>query len=249
VSIWIYTDADNTLWDTDALFAEAQLTLLGAAEALVGRQGPATDRLQFVRQFDQAIATHHHARLRYPPALLIRALRAGLDGSAPEAAAHRALSQGSIPTTDEAEVLAQYADILAGVPPVLTGVTVGLQLAREREIPVYVISEGPLDLLQTRLNALGLDRLTGGALSAAKSPDLYARLRQRAAPREALMIGDQPDRDIRFAHEAGLKTVFVRGRFRPSWTQTADIQIADAIAENFLGAVESAVRWDSAPAG
>ena len=122
-----------------------------------------------------------------------------------------------------------------------------LKLAQENGIPVYVVSEGPLELLQARLHALGLDPFAAGALCAAKSPDLYARLRQRAAPRSALMIGDQPDRDIRFAHEAGLKTIYVRGRFQPSWAKMADVRNADAVAENFLDAVEWAVKWNSGP--
>jgi len=247
VSIWIYTDADNTLWDTDALFTEAQLSLLGATEGLVGITGPKTDRLKFVREFDQAIARRHHAGLRYPPALLVRSLTVGLRGTTPEAAAQEVVAEGSRPSTTEAEALEAYARILSGVPPLLSGVREGLVLAQQNDSPVYVVTEGPLELVQSRLRALNVERFTAGALSAAKSPDLYARLRQRAAPRQAAMIGDQLDRDIRFAREGGLKTILIRGRFRPSWTDGADVVHADQVATDFLQAIQFALKWAAAP--
>jgi putative hydrolase of the HAD superfamily len=248
LSVWIYTDADNTLWDTDAVFAEAQLALLSAAEKIAGGQAPTAERLQFVRQFDQAIAERHHSRLRYPPAFLVRALGEGLRGAPVDIAAQRVLTEGSVPTDDEAEALRTYASILSSVPPILEGVRDGLRLAYESGIPVYVISEGSADSVRARLQALELERFTSGALSASKSRDLYARLKQRAAPRRALMIGDQPDRDIQFAHDAGLLTILVRGRFQPSWTQSIDITCADAVVQNFRDAVDWAVKTASSPA-
>ena len=52
----IYTDADNTLWDTDAVFREAQLGLLNDVENLSERSLSRSDRLEFLREYDQAIA-------------------------------------------------------------------------------------------------------------------------------------------------------------------------------------------------
>jgi len=247
VSIWIYTDADNTLWDTDAVFAEAQLALLSAAERIAGEQAQTPQRLQFVRQFDQAIAAHHHSRLGYPPALLVRALGEGLRGSAAAVVAQRLLAEGSVPTNDEAEALETYASMLSRVPPILGGVRDGLQLAREHAIPIYVISEAPLESIQTRLRALEFEQLTAGALSAQKSPELYARLKQRAAPRRAVMVGDQLDRDIRFAGAAGLQTILVKSRFRPNWTQTAETANADAVVDDFLAGINWAIQSSALP--
>jgi putative hydrolase of the HAD superfamily len=134
VNIWIYTDADNTLWDTDAVFAQAQLALLDAAEQVTGRQARAAERLAFVRQFDQAIAARHHQRLRYPPALLVRALSDGIKGSAPDDAAQRTLAKGAIATEVEAEGLRVYAETLSSVPPLLAGVQSGLKMAHDHQI-------------------------------------------------------------------------------------------------------------------
>jgi ribonucleotide monophosphatase NagD (HAD superfamily) len=56
------------------------------------------------------------------------------------------------------------------------------------------------------------------------------------------MIGDQLDRDIRFAHEAGLQTILVAGRFHPKWIEAADATHADAVAQDYLEAVRWALR-------
>jgi putative hydrolase of the HAD superfamily len=233
VSIWVYTDADNTLWDTNALFAEAQLALLGAAEEFCRTRGPDSGRLKFVRTFDQAIAANHHQRLRYPPALLFRALCDGLRGLSPEVAAKRALTEGAVLADSETQALRAYSDAISNLPPLLGGVREGLQLAHEHRIPVYVVTEGPLETVRARLRAHGVDALTAGTLSASKTQELYARLRQRAEPHRSVMIGDQPDRDTRLAHDAGLLTVLIQGRFRPNWLSSADAKYADTVVRNF----------------
>lgn len=239
MSVWIYTDADNTLWDTNAVFAEAQLALLEWVERYLGKRAAESARLEFVRRFDQAIALRHHSRLRYPPALLVRALTHGVNGETPDDAALRVLSSGSIPSAIEAEALSEYAEILKQVPPLLEGVLDGLRLAHKNRAPVYVISEGPIEVLRDRLKELALEQYVTGSLSAAKTLDLYVRLKQRASPSDAVMIGDQLDRDIRLAREAKMAAILVAGNFRPSWTRDSDASCASAVTKNFL----EAVKW------
>src|SRR5690349_8683012 len=108
----IYTDADNTLWDTDAVFREAQLGLLNDVENLSERSLSRSDRLEFLREYDQAIALRHHSRLKYPPSLLVRALRAGLSGTAPDEAAARVVAVGAVPTSYEQAALESFANTL-----------------------------------------------------------------------------------------------------------------------------------------
>ena len=74
----IFIDADNTLWDTDGVFADAQLALLNELEDRLGVQFPEPDRLAFVRAIDQGLAERHHEGLRYPPRFLIKALALAL---------------------------------------------------------------------------------------------------------------------------------------------------------------------------
>ena len=243
-NFWIYTDADNTLWDTDALYANAQLALLSAAEGIAKKQGPPDDRLTFVRAYDQEIAARHHSGLRYPPALLIRALVSGVGGQSIQDAARTVLTTGSVATDDESNALRSYSQILSGVPPILPRVKMGLELARDTGIPVYVVTEGSIELARCRLRELEIEPLTAGALSATKTADLYSRLMQRAAPKSAVMIGDQPDKDIQLARNAGMRTILVRGRFRPVWTQTMSATMADTVAEDFLDAIKWVVEHD-----
>jgi putative hydrolase of the HAD superfamily len=239
MSAWIYTDADNTLWDTDSVYAKAQLALLQAAEAMSGVESLANTRLEFVRDYDQAIAARHHSRLRYPPQLLVRALREGLGGVSPESAAQHVLAQGAVLSEPETAALSSYSQVLRGIPPLLPSVREGMALAHEHGFPIYVVSEGAIDTLRARLRAHAMDLHVSGTLSAAKSAELYERMKQRAAPNPAFMIGDQPDRDIRLASEAGLQAVLVQGRFRPRWIQTTDRTAAAAIADTFL----EAIKW------
>jgi putative hydrolase of the HAD superfamily len=70
----LFVDADNTLWDTDGIFATAQLNLLTAVETAIGFPIFVANRLAFVRQIDQALAELHHRGLRYPPRLLAAAV-------------------------------------------------------------------------------------------------------------------------------------------------------------------------------
>src|SRR5688572_2617951 len=89
VASTVFVDADNTLWDTDALFAQAQLSLLAQAEVILGSRCLDEDRLAFVRNLHQRIAEVHHQGLRYPPRLLAYAIGHSFAG----ASAGRAVRQ------------------------------------------------------------------------------------------------------------------------------------------------------------
>jgi hypothetical protein len=128
---WIYTDADNTLWDTNSVYAEAQLGLLKRAEQMAGRRTPSSTPLEYLRQYDQGIAKQHHSHLRYPPSLLIRALVKGLQGEPWETAVEHVLTHGSVPTEDEKCAVDTFQTDLARVPPLLPSVQEGLRVAHD----------------------------------------------------------------------------------------------------------------------
>lgn len=238
-NIWIYTDADNTLWDTNAVFSDAQLHLLEHAEQIAGVGAPSSDRLSYLRQVDQDIAKTHHAHLRYPPILLLRALTMTLRGTPRNTAVTQVSSQGATPTAQEEVALAAFRKDLEVAPSLLPGVADGLKLAKQKGIPVYLVTEGPGMTANARLKDLGIEGYVEGVLSATKSTELYSRLIERAAPRVATMIGDQPDRDVRLAHGAGMKAILVRGQFLPHWVSKDDDGDADAVVPDFL----AGVRW------
>lgn len=93
----VFIDADNTLWDTDGVYADAQLALLNELEDRLDVQLLEPDRLAFVRAIDQGLATRHHEGLRYPPRFLIKALALALTGSDKTSAIRLAWSGGICP--------------------------------------------------------------------------------------------------------------------------------------------------------
>jgi putative hydrolase of the HAD superfamily len=82
-----FVDADNTLWGTDAVFAEAQERLLDRVEEACAASANMPNRLHFIREVDQALAERHHLSLKYPPVLLAQALALALAGDPPDRAA------------------------------------------------------------------------------------------------------------------------------------------------------------------
>jgi putative hydrolase of the HAD superfamily len=76
----VFIDADNTLWDTNRVYADAQLALLADVEIATGFRAPEIDKLDWLRAIDQLLAEKHHAGLRYPPRLLAKAVALALKG-------------------------------------------------------------------------------------------------------------------------------------------------------------------------
>lgn len=237
----LVVDADNTLWDTNEVFARAQLRLLEGTEQATGRICSATDRLDFVRSYDQEIALKHHLHLKYPPQLLVAAIGAGLCGTAPAIAAELVIRGRPLPhklsEPGVNNVLAAYTQALTDTPALLPTVREALELARSREMPVFVMTEGKLERQRRSLTVHGLDQLVSSIWEMPKTVAQFERLRQRFTQAEVLVIGDQMDRDIAPAHSAGCKTVLVPGRFKPRWDDK-DARVADHVASTLLEAVE-----------
>lgn len=217
----LFVDADNTLWDTDRVFAEAQLALLDRIEGAIDRRSGSDDRLAFVRAVDQALAQRHHDGLRYPPRLLARALAEALAGLPAERAARRALLEGSAATlaasaASDAEQ-AFFAAIGSG-PDLRPGVEEGLADLKAAGHRLFVITEGSRAKAAQTLERLGLMQFFDRLIEGKKRPELYRRiLRLAGMPANAFMIGDQLDRDIEPAKAAGLQTIYFPGGFQPKW--------------------------------
>jgi putative hydrolase of the HAD superfamily len=88
-----------------------------------------------------------------------------------------------------------------------------------RGIPIYVVTEGSEGSALSRLSHYGLLPMIVGVVETRKSPeaftDIIARYRNGSAV--AFSVGDQLDRDIVYAHQAGLRTVYFPGEFVPEW--------------------------------
>ena len=217
----IFMDADNTLWDTDSVFAHAQLALLAAVESAVGIAVSDVDRLSFLRKIDQAIAARHHAGLRYPPQLLVRATELALSGMKADEAARAAWRGGRDYLLSDGDVVSierHFLSDLAATPQPRLGTEEGLNKLEQLGCLLLIVTEGSKAKVERIADRLELARFFDRMIEGRKTPELYQRmlsLTHALAP--AFMIGDQLDRDIKPAKDAGLSTIYFPGGFRPRW--------------------------------
>jgi putative hydrolase of the HAD superfamily len=238
----ILTDADNTLWDTDSIFANAQIELLSVVEAATANRCLEDDKLAFVRRYDQAIAALHHAHLKYPPSMLVSALVLGIKGLDSTKAAELVI-RGRVPISTLEQSVAdlaveKYLAMLGKIPELLPTVNEGIMTAREAGITVYVLTEGKIEKQKKFLSHHLLDGFVAGVFEVVKNQTQFERLRQRFAPAEVIVIGDQPDRDVVPARGAGCVGVLVPGRFRPNWHNAEQWKDANYIASTFKEAID-----------
>jgi putative hydrolase of the HAD superfamily len=245
----VLVDADNTLWDTDAVFREAQLLLLARVEERTGASCRAVDRLAFVRSYDQALAQNHHLHLRYPPQLLVKSVEAGFAGAAPAAAAREAIS-GRMPAVSPLDragvdaIVSDYVQALSLAPQLLPTVAEGVRVAKDAGLRLYVMTEGRIDKQKRILELHGLLASFEGVWELTKERSQFDRVVSRFEGSRVVVVGDQPDRDIVPARAAGCSTVLVPSRFKPSWQASIDQDAADHVATDFLDAARWCVKVD-----
>ena len=220
-SVLLVTDADNTLWDTNSVYAKAQLNLLSQIEAKSGYSCRAIERLSFVRDLDQRLALNHELRLRYPPLLLVAAIGSRLRGCSPERAAEEALRLRD--TSYIAERfrgnLAEFEDQISNDIPVLRpGVLDFFRQFDGRSMSLIVATETPALRCDLILRHYGLNPFVQETISGSKTPAFYRGIAARYIPRMSFSVGDQLDRDIAPAKEAGFRTIHFPCEFVPFWT-------------------------------
>ncbi|MFK4448685.1 putative hydrolase of the HAD superfamily [Caballeronia udeis] len=237
----VLCDADNTLWDTDSVYAKAQEALLSRVEAILDIRNLAHGRLDFVRRYDQALAAKHHLHFRYPPIMLVFGLADGLRGGSPDVAARAALTGHrnsdaiSIPLAEQ--IVADYVGARDKTPGLLPGVEEGLKLAQRRGLGVYMLTEGRIEKQRKIIEIHGLGWAFESVLEVTKTVTQFRRLRERFASASVTVIGDQPDRDIEPALSAGCSAVLIPSRFRPAWHISDSWESATYVASDFSDAI------------
>lgn len=215
-----FTDADNTLWDTDGVFRSAQLRLLEGVEDLGVLRCNETDRLAFVRKLDQSIAQKHHRGLRYPVEMLISGIAHALQNNPIGNAIEIALSGRNVLTEANTQTLTDaFHNDLKITPKLREGVTAGIRELCAHSIPITVVTEGSKSRIESLLELYQLRNSVTDIIEATKTAALFSRLRKRHSKKECWMIGDQADRDIEFALQAGMQGVLFLGGFLPHWTK------------------------------
>lgn len=234
----VFVDADNTLWDTNQIYADAQLVLLSAVERLVGHQAPTSNRLGWLREIDQALAKRHHAKLRYPARLLVKAAALALEGQDVLASTRLAWSGGTersrISEEDAIRIERDFKTQLKRIPQLRDGVRTGLQNLKEAGCHIVVLTEASRLKVINLLQHHGLFDLVDRVIESRKECRLFKRvLRLTSQPSHVFMVGDQLESDIRPAKQAGLRTIYFPGGFRPSWEPTESAVRPDYRIERF----------------
>lgn len=218
----VFVDADNTLWDTNLVYAEAQAALLTSVESLTSRKAPTNSRLDWIRQIDQALARRHHAKLRYPPRLLAKAVAWALRGKDIPTAVRLAWSGGQakspITEDDALRIEHGFQENLARVPRLRDGVRTGLQDLKGAGCYITVLTEASRKKVVELLQHHGLSDFVDRVIESKKECRLFKRvLRLTREPTNAFMVGDQLESDIQPAKKAGFQTIYFPGGFRPGW--------------------------------
>jgi putative hydrolase of the HAD superfamily len=221
---YLFTDADNTLWNTDAVFVAAQLEMLHEIERITGRNAPADeDRgLAFLRNLDQRIAAVHPDHLRYPPSLLAHGLALVLEGVEVEEAVARVTDPvkglGSIFEAAQA----RFLDSIQRLPALREGVREGLLAISKANIAITIVTEERVERCRKFLTGHRLENMIADVVSVRKTTEAYLDLRRSVATGRYFMVGDQIDRDILAAAAAGYSTFYFPGGFAPYWASELD---------------------------
>lgn len=247
-------DADNTLWDTNAVFQAAHIAMLEVFEQ-AQLLAHAPSHIASLRAIDRALM-RHYGRHEYDFKTLVAALAYHyLHGFSPDQAAAYAAAKGEAEFDATMRLLIQNAyDVhvraLAELPPLFPGVMEMLRhlhtsRASLRHLSVVMFSEGhPARLEQTieahcmrqvsYFNEIVMDR---------KSVDAFKRVgalgRQYLADTKTrdvttIVVGDSIPRDIRYAKAAGFTTVYIPSQFQEweipqSAMDRPDFQIASLL--------------------
>jgi len=245
----VLADADNTLWDTDDVFSCAQLKLLSSVESATGKSFVGNNRLEFVREYDQAIASRHHLHLRYPPPMLIRALVIGLSSIPADEAAETVIRGRELPyqinSSEIDSIASEFVISLSKKPELLPGVREGLELAHDQGLVTYVVTEGHVDKQRKLIEFHGLDKLVRGVSEVTKTESQFSRLKKRFSPANIYVVGDQEDRDIIPAKKVGCITILIPSRFRPKWQERNKGVTAHYVAKNYLEATSWIVEREN----
>lgn len=211
----LFSDADNTLWETDAVYRRAHLWLFSETSGRLGLQYDIKDPIAFVREVDQELAHSHPAHLGYPPSLLVRALLKRLSAEV----------EGDWSENVIVEIATEFARLTGELPVLREGVIEGLERLHVLGYPVHVMTEGSVERCTQRLRHYNISDYVQSVEKVIKDRAHFARLRS-AMPPDTIgwVVGDLLTRDIMPAREAGFKTIYFPGSFLPRWEKSAAIE-------------------------
>jgi putative hydrolase of the HAD superfamily len=226
----LLSDADNTLWDTNAVYAAAQLRLLEEVEEYVGNSFQPLDRLAFVRSIDQSIAAKHPNGLRYPPILLTTELIRTAIGEPRD-------EFGALSCEDRHYEAARQFErdfverVRGNIPELREGVSQGLCDLNAMGTRIVVFTEGDEARCRSLLQHHHIAQFVSDLKSTRKSVEEYLKMAKDFYD-SIFMVGDQLDVDIALAKTAGFTTIYFPSSFAPEWIERLE-NVADFTIESY----------------
>lgn len=225
----IVTDADNTLWDTNSVYRDAQLAFFDEVAKIAGSADGIKDRLAYLRNIDQAIASKHKDHFRYPPILLAEALYIAL-------IAERRKKNVPLPIdidTTTLTALNTAADkfgtrVETTIPELRNGVREGLTSLKGLGASIIIVTEGSPERCKSLLQYYQLlSAVTEVVHTTRKGVVIYRQLADRYGVELMTAIGDQIEKDLYPAKEAGFITIYFPSELKFRWAGNANETYAD----------------------
>lgn len=218
-------DADNTLWDTNSVFHDAQVAMLSvfAAEGMFDDPDERVDELREVDQRLMEAMGRNEYDFRVLAEALIYIYR---DGARVKRAVEKVLTKhrcGENYSSLAEQAYDQFSRALERVPPLFPKVLDTLRAINEQDHVITVLfSEGDEERLYRILNdhdGIADSYFDTISIIHKKAPAAFADLRTEvdatlSHPADAyLVVGDSIRSDIRPANEAGFISVYKPGDF------------------------------------
>jgi putative hydrolase of the HAD superfamily len=194
-SLHLVFDADDTLWDSNVHFLEAEAQFVAAmAGAGLGASGAIQAALR-ARELE-SIRTHGYGREPY--VFLMRQVAAELAATIAREALDAAVEEIC------ERFLGRHCELLPGVEPTLA------ELARRHRLTLFTKGHPREQLHKVERSGLA-HHFSHVEVAPEKNVEAYQRLIEAAAldPARTYMIGNSPRSDINPALRAGLRAVFI----------------------------------------
>jgi putative hydrolase of the HAD superfamily len=118
----------------------------------------------------------------------------------------------------EAEIEQRFFADIASPAELRPGVIEGLDRLLASGCTVLIVTESAEAKVAATAQSLGLTGHFTRIIEGKKRPELYERVtRLTRSSMTGFMIGDQLDRDVAPAKQAGLTTIYFPGGFKPRW--------------------------------
>ncbi|MCW3053027.1 MAG: hypothetical protein JWN14_2197 [Chthonomonadales bacterium] len=226
-------DADNTLWDTNAVFREAQLALLRPFAAYVPNLSP-EEEFRTLRHIDRLLF-QRLGTFEYDFRLLATAMaHFYLQGLSVEDSICRAIEGTDVTLSPAETVLVEQAHhdynvALKAIPSLLPDAGHVLKTLREKRslkdgLALTLFSEGDPDRLERILTAHGLagTNVFDATHIGPKSTESFARFQEigqgflnltNGSSLQTVVIGDSLKREIKCGNHIGATTVYIPSGF------------------------------------